>query len=103
MTLLQFITDPETGKPKKNAISRCSEILGVHRNWLHKYLNGEWEPGIEFQRKAQDIVHSGKEFKRKRKTPEPLGIWMNHQKKQNADILERAGNEILAIAEKLRR
>lgn len=99
MTLLQFITDPETGKPKKNAISRVSEKLGIHHNWLRKYLRGEWEPPLSTMRKMQDIVHSGMKFERKRtRNGLPPELF---EKAKHAKDLRAMAEKALAMADEL--
>lgn len=58
MTLLQFITDPSTGKIKRGAMSRVSEYTGLSQQTLKRYMDGTYMPSIESIRKINDAIHA---------------------------------------------
>lgn len=57
MTLKQYICD-KNGIPKRGAISRVSEYLGVSWNCVKRWINGEWIPFKERAMQIQDMIHA---------------------------------------------
>lgn len=99
-TLSEYITNPETGKPKWGSISRVAEHLGIHRKWVAAYLAGTWEPSMDTHRAIQDFIHArGNIASRSSNAGRPNGR-MPVPLRKKADRVERAARlrELASLA-----
>jgi hypothetical protein len=59
MNWKKYITDPETNRPKRGAISRIAALLGTHYNCVKRMFDGIWNPTDEEANGLRAIVKSG--------------------------------------------
>ena len=58
MNWKKYITDPETNRPKRGAISRIAALLGTHYNCVRRMFDGIWNPTDEEAKGLRAIVSS---------------------------------------------
>jgi len=56
MNWKKYITDPETNRPKRGAISRIAALLGTHYNCVRRMFDGVWKPTDEEANGLRAIV-----------------------------------------------